>query len=1256
MNTMKQVTKQKLGRVIQIMMIFMLIFAVCPPMSAEAAPSAQTATLRIISTTDLHGQVSTMHYDTASDKPGSLAQAYTLIKQARTEVGTRNTMTIDTGDSVYGYAADYILEKSGENVLQPIYKAMSLVNYDAITLGNHDFDYGYSYIDKQLELSGLKNKCVLSNIILADTGETAWNETMVVTKKLKTNKNKSVNVDIGLIGITIPAMSTYSDCKEDLIPLPIVSTVEKEAAALKAQGVDLIVVIAHSSFGTANPESMSNNAMYALTRLSDIDAVVAGHGHKNYPSDDEASATYYNLPNVDRQTGLMNGKPVTMIKDHGAGIGLIDLTLKITSGGKIEVAKSAASLRMVTKDTPSSPYILNSQASEIKQVDESLEDVVGTMAADEKINSYFALLEDNYAIQLSNEAKLQYGLSYTGGAGKSEYADLPVVASTRYTLCNSRSANDSISLNGSITMKDILNMQQDNHNNNIIYWVTGSQLRELLEWSASIYATSDGTISSDEVLQSLLASRGASSIAAEEFLDDWSVFAVYDGIEYTIDATKKPRYTKSGMLKDTAARRIVSMTYNGIPVSDDQKLILVCHTVANNVDATGTVPDQKIVGKTELAYQHLISYIKQQQEFGDLTSDTDNNWKVIFDGSREYVVRSSVFSQTDAQVRNWFNGLLSSNDTFAYYLAQFIQNEEEDTDHPLLIVSSTLTEETDQPIEVKVQANDHSGIQQLKWTSGQVQADDPAWNDAQLISRGSFIAEENGIYSVLAEDAVGNRIVKHINITNINPEVVQAPTLNKMSNKGSIVSGTARYGTTVHIDADGATYEVETQEDGTFDCTVERMATGKIVSAYCTDENGKRSSAVSITVFKNGPDVPVVKEVTNKTEKVTGMFTDNTTTLVAVVGQNVYCSEEAKPIYLKSELYSKLRTVNIVDCAMSRNNFEFALPPQHAGDTVRFVALDKAGRKSANLNLETIEVAPDAPTIQAVCDLDDAIYGKVAKICSSAAITVKIADQEYVSEVREDGTFEVKASGFKAGDVISVMASDVKEGEARTSLASNVTVASYADFTDTDEVRLQKVYNNSLEITGETTTTNYSVVLLAGGRSVRLTPDSMGRFSYKLTTPLQTGQYVYVVVRNGSNIVGTAVQQVEEYTQAPVSPDPGTTAPGTSTPDPGTTTPGTTTPGTSGTTTPEAPSVITSDIKLDTKEIQVLAKESGTIIMEVEGKEYKFQNGVFNQAYNGYIYTLQLPMTQQEQTISLRFVNAGGTSSSAVTVMRTKND
>lgn len=1219
MSTMGKKTKRKFGTVLRLVLALAMVFTVFPQMSMQPeAAGAQTALLRMISTTDLHGQVSTTHYDTASQKPGSLVQVYTLIKEARSE--TDNFMTFDIGDSVYGYAADVILNNGGEDTPQPIYQAMARINYDAITLGNHDFDYGYAYIDKQLEMSGLKDKCVLSNVILTETGKTAYHETKMITKKLKMDNGAYRFVDVGIIGVTVPALSSYTNCKEDLMPLAIVKTVQKEAAALKSQGADLVVVLAHTSMGSEKPDDESDNAAYALTKLHNVDAVLAGHGHKNFPSSDEASSSFYNLPNTDAQTGLMNDKPITMVKDHGAGIGVIDLNLQISSSGKVSVKGASAGLRMVDQNTPSNDWILESQASVIGQVDTSLHDVVATLADNKKIDSYFALLEDNYAIQLVNESKIQYGLSYTGGAGKRLYADYPVVASTKYTLSGSQSAEDHISLNGTITMKDILNMQQANHNNNILYWVTGAQLRELLEWSASIYATADGSITSDEVLESLLQSRGAASIADAAWIDDWSNFAVFDGITYTIDATKPARYSKSGKLKNASSNRISEMSYNGQPIGADQKFILVCHTLSSN-DATGAVLEQKVLGKTDMAYVHLLDYIKKQQAFGSIPTETDNNWRVLFDANREYIVRSSMLSQAEAAMKAWFRGLLSSNETFAYYLAQFIQADQADTDKPLLVVSATVSQETGDPVAIKVQASDRSGIAAVKWLPGQETADSANWAQAQTVADGSFQAESNGVYSVFAEDIYGNRIVKYITIGNIDKSTVQAPSLNRISNKGSVLTGTARYGLTVHISADGRSYEVPAGEEDTFSCTMERMATGTVITAYCSDAQGKMSKTVTTTVYKNGPNVPVLKEVSNKSVKIEGELTDSAQSVMALVDKDVYCAASDQELYLNSELYTKSRVVHPTEYVQTERSFSLTIPTPKAGQEIKVVSMDRAGRKSATVTVTAADEAPDQPSVFEICSLDDTLSGTVTNVSGPASVTVTAGAQQYTGTVAQDGTFQVPVGGFTAGDTVSVTVSDTKNGAARTSLAKDLTVLRYTDYTGTNAVTLDSVYNNSTVVTGRTDP-NASVIVRVRGKAEKVTVDAAGWFTYALPQQLQAEEMVYAVARDAAGkIIGTAEQKVAD-------PQPVVVV-------------------------PETPSVLTGSITFSTEKIEVLTKETGTVVMNVGGVETSSQAGVFNQSYNGYIYEMALPPTDQEQDILIHFVNAQGVASGTVSLKRT---
>lgn len=1215
--------RKRCSSIVLAFLAFVLVSFAGPQISAQGAAS-QTATLRIISTTDLHGQVSTMHYDNGIEKSGSLAQAYTLIEEARDETGLKNTMTVDIGDSLYGYAADYVLEKSGTGTIQPIYKAMAEVGYDAITIGNHDFDYGYQYLNQQLTQAGLKEKCVLSNVVLGDTGKTAWNETRVITKKLKTNKGKNVNVDIGLIGVTIPKMSTKSDCTEELVPLPVIKTVDKQAQLLRQKGVDLVIVLAHVGFGKTTAEDDDNNVLYyMLNTLDNIDAVVAGHGHHNYPSADKDIAKIYKRENVDPDTGFINNIPVTMIKDHGAGIGVTDLKLKITSAGEVTLADAATQIRYVTKDTPSSQVILDAQKDVIGPVDRSLDQVVGILPTDEKIDSYFALLEDNYAIQLVNESKMYYALYYTGGLGKSVYSDYPVLAMTRYGLNSNESADDQIDINGSITMRDILNMQIAGHDYNTLYWITGSQLTEWLEWSASIYNKANKKITSDEMLEKLLEKHGAESIVADDWMQDWGEFAVFDGIGYTIDTTQGPRYNKEGKLKDPSAHRIVSLTYNGSPVLADQKFIIVSNHISTSADAIKGLDEQKVFSEKDMAYEKLIAYVGQQQTFGNLAPNADNNWKVLFYQDQNYIVRSSIYSQTEAAVKNWFRELAGSNDTFAYYLAQFIQPEEkeEDKNCPLLVVSSTVTEETDAPIPVKVQANDESGVREIKWLPGRQALDSSLWETAEAVTGGAFMVDSNNVYSVRAEDYVGNQTVKYVNITNINTSILQAPTINKVSNRSSEVTGLSRYGTIVYLDAGGQTYETVAKEDGTYTCTVERLDAGMAVKAYCMDATGKRSKDTFAKVTKKGPNIPNIEKVSNTKESISGTYTDSSSIIVAVVGSKVYCSgEEGKAIYQNSQIYNASASMYPVGYTQNGKSFKLSLPAQDAGKKVKFYALDQAGRKSKQLALQTADNGPNKPKLEQMCSVEDYVYGSVTNVNEDGTVTVTVGGDTFQGQVQEDGTFAVQTKGLSDVQTVSVVVHDKLNGKDRDSAKTAATVQPYTNYTliDKKELSVEDIYDDMTEFYGDALE-GYLVSVIVNGKSVAVDLDEDGQFTCELEETLEAGDTIYVVARDEGKIAGVIEKKVLSSV-------------------------------------PETPKVLDDKVTFSTKRLHVLTKEAGKVELKIDGKVYATKKkGVYQAENGGYLYRIKLPKTNEKQTLSVRILSKRGVYSDSVKVKRKKD-
>src|SRR5882762_5122699 len=110
-----------------------------PTWSAIGAPLLDVAPgeklITILHTNDTHSQIEPIPAnDRQYPDKGGVARRATLVKRVRKE--NPNTLLIDAGDVFQG--TPYFNFYKGEVE----YKAMSLIGYDVVTLGNHDFDNG----------------------------------------------------------------------------------------------------------------------------------------------------------------------------------------------------------------------------------------------------------------------------------------------------------------------------------------------------------------------------------------------------------------------------------------------------------------------------------------------------------------------------------------------------------------------------------------------------------------------------------------------------------------------------------------------------------------------------------------------------------------------------------------------------------------------------------------------------------------------------------------------------------------------------------------------------------------------------------------------------------------------------------------------------------------------------------------------------------------------------------------------------------
>ena len=88
-------------------------------------------------------------------------------------------------------------------------------------------------------------------------------------------------------------------------------------------------------------------------------------------------------------------------------------------------------------------------------------------------------------------------------------------------------------------------------------------------------------------------------------------------------------------------------------------------------------------------------------------------------------------------------------------------------------------------------------------------------------------------------------------------------------------------------------------------------------------------------------------------------------------------------------------------------------------------------------------------------------------------------------------------------------------------------------------------------------------------------------------------------------------------------------------------------------TVPEEICVLNDEITTDTQQLKVLAKETGTVRMAIDGVEYTSEGGEYDESRNGYIHTFDLPESPQAQEISISLGDGGDGEGSSVTVERT---
>ena len=371
--------------------------------------------LNIFHTNDIHGGV---------DENIGFAKFKHFINLANEYTRAEGYLVLDAGDIFHG--TPFATVELGESVAQ----VLKVVGYDAMSPGNHDFNYGQ---DRLIELGKVADVELLAANVKTIEGKLRYGDCFV---------KEIGGMSVGLFGLTTPETVTKTN-PENVVGLTfgteeeIVAEAKLMVQVLQERGVDVIIGLMHMGIDT---DSRIKSTTIA-SQVDDIDLIIDGHSHSEL-----------------NQYEIVNGTILTSTGEHFKNVGVVTIQYDLMADEIIKLVPHQISMKQLEKCEEDTE--VKSVIDRIKNNQKSiLEEVIGTTAIK---------LEGGRSSVLNGHTNLGHLL--TAAMLNETQADI--------SLINGGTIRDSIDV-GMITKGDVLKVLPFS-NHIVTVEMTGKQLIEIL--------------------------------------------------------------------------------------------------------------------------------------------------------------------------------------------------------------------------------------------------------------------------------------------------------------------------------------------------------------------------------------------------------------------------------------------------------------------------------------------------------------------------------------------------------------------------------------------------------------------------------------------------------------------------------------------------------------------------------------------------------------------------------------------------------
>ncbi|WP_112731147.1 bifunctional metallophosphatase/5'-nucleotidase [Micromonospora noduli] len=565
------------------------------PAQAAGAARPRTWDLTLLGTSDTHGNVYNWdyyrdaEYDDSKQNDIGVAKLATLINQIRRERRGKATLVLDAGDTIQGtplatyYAKQEPITATGEK--HPMARAMNVIDYDAVTLGNHEFNYGLPLLDLWIRQLGFP--ALAANAVNAKTGKPAF--LPYVIKKVSLGF-AAPTLRVGILGLTNPGVAIWDkgNVEGKLRFDDMIATAAKWVPIMRARGADLVLISAHggdSGTSSYGPELPNENPVALIAQqVPGIDAILFGHAHN------EVVERF--VANERTGTQVLLSEP----SKWGQRLTRMDFTLS-REHGRWTITKKAATM-LNTNTVVEDPKVLAAVRAQHQKTIAYVNQVVAQATVE--MSTVESRYKDTPILDFINHVQAE---TVTKALAGTQYADLPVLSQA------SPFSRTAVFPAGDVKIRDVAGLYVfDNTLEAVV--LSGAEVRTYLEYSAKYFRT---------------LAPGA-PVDPEQISDSPAVpdynYDVISGLDYDIDISKP------------VGQRITRLVLAGTdtPVADNAQFVVAVNNYRRSGGGNfpGIVKTQVYNAQQEIR-QLLIDWAQAKGTI-DPADFFQPNWRLVREG------------------------------------------------------------------------------------------------------------------------------------------------------------------------------------------------------------------------------------------------------------------------------------------------------------------------------------------------------------------------------------------------------------------------------------------------------------------------------------------------------------------------------------------------------------------------------------------------------------------------------------------------